>query len=298
VRVRSDGVALFRLVVLGLPFLWLAIFVVLPFLITLKVSFAQSLPAQPPFSPLFLNGRLDLHPSGSYGRILSDRLYLSSYMQALRFAATTSLLCALIGFPLAYGISRSSERWRPLLLLGVMLPFWTSFLIRVYAWTGLLKNTGLINKALLWLGLIDEPLGLINTPFAVYLVMVYVYLPFMVLPLYAALEKLDHTLLEAAADLGCRPTTAFFYVTLPLSAQGIVAGSLLVFVPAVGEYVVPELMGGASAQVIGRTLFAEFFANRDWPTAAALGVVAMLILAIPVALMQRLDDRRIRGAKP
>jgi putrescine transport system permease protein len=275
----------------GIPFLWVFVSVALPFLIALKVSVANSVQAQPPFSHYLSDGNLHVNLVGSYGRILADPLYADSYLQALKLASLSSVLCLLVGYPLAYGIARSTPSVRPVLLLLVMLPFWTSFLIRVYAWIGLLKTAGPVNSFLLWSGLVDSPVTMMNTSFAVYVVMVYVYLPFMVLPLYAALEKLDPTLLEAAADLGCGPITAFLFVTLPLSVPGVTSGLLLVFIPAVGEYVVPELMGGPTSQVIGRTLFAEFFANRDWPTAAALGVIALALLTIPIIVMQRLSDR-------
>jgi putrescine transport system permease protein len=293
---RWRRASIFQILMIALPFAWLCLFVALPFLIAIKISLALPAQAQPPFTHFAADGSFMLNINGSYGRIFSDGLYASSCLQALKLAGISSLMCLLVGYPLAYGVARSSPIMRPVLLLLVMLPFWTSFLIRVYAWMGLLKTNGIINGFLMWSDLIDSPLTLMNTPFAVYLVMVYVYLPFMVLPLYAALEKLDPALLEAAADLGCRPTKAFFMITIPLSLQGAAAGMLLVFIPSVGEYVIPELMGGPSAQVIGRTMFAEFFANRDWPAAAALGVVVLIFLAIPIIIMQRLDERQSEPA--
>ncbi|MGE3873326.1 MAG: ABC transporter permease subunit [Parvibaculaceae bacterium] len=288
----APRLSVFQMVMIGLPFVWVGLFVALPFLIAIKVSVALPAQEQPPFTHFTPAGAFVLNLAGSYGRILSDGLYASSYLQALKLAGLSSLICLVVGYPLAYGIARSRPALRPALLLLVMLPFWTSFLIRIYAWMALLKANGIINGFLIWARAVDSPLTLMNTPFAVYLVMVYIYLPFMVLPLYAALEKLDPALLEAASDLGCKPLKAFFLITVPLSLQGAAAGLLLVFIPAVGEYVIPELMGGPSAQVIGRTLFAEFFANRDWPAAAAIGVVALLLLAIPIIIMQRLDERQ------
>jgi putrescine transport system permease protein len=282
--------ALRRRAVLVLPFAWLLLFFLAPFFIVLKISFAESAIGIPPYTPLFSMDASGWHlrlSLGSYEFLVSDSLYLRAYLDALKFAAVSTLFCLLLGYPLAYGIVRAPRRWRGALLLLVILPFWTSFLIRVYAWIGLLKGNGLINNSLLALGLIDQPLTLLNNAFAVYVGIVYSYLPFMVLPLYAQLEKLDPALLEAAADLGCRPWQAFARVTLPLSLPGIAAGALLVFIPAVGEFVIPELLGGPDTLMIGKVLWDEFFENHDWPAASAVAVAMLALLALPMALIRR-----------
>jgi putrescine transport system permease protein len=266
--------------VAGAPALWLALFVLAPFVIVLAISFAQSVDAQPPFA---LGFSLE-----SYRLLLFDSLYVEAYWNAVRIAGTSALICLLIGYPMAYALTRAPARWRAVLLLLVILPFWTSFLIRVYAWMALLRPTGILNNVLLWIGVIDAPLQLINNAFAIHLGIVYGYLPFMVLPLYASLEKIDRGLLEAAADLGAPPWRTFVWVTLPLSLPGVAAGLLLVFVPAVGEFVIPELLGGPDTPMIGRVLWTEFFGNRDWPTAAAIAVVLTLLLVVPIALLQHL----------
>jgi putrescine transport system permease protein len=280
-----------RRAVLVMPFAWLLLFFLAPFFIVLKISLAESAIGIPPYTPLFsmdANG-WHLHLSlGSYEFLISDGLYFRAYLDALKFAAVSTVCCLLLGYPLAYGIVRAQRRWRGALLLLVILPFWTSFLIRVYAWIGLLKGNGLINNALIAVGLIDQPLTLLNNAFAVYIGIVYSYLPFMVLPLYAQLEKLDPTLLEAAADLGCRPWQAFLRVTLPLSLPGIAAGALLVFIPAVGEFVIPDLLGGPDTLMIGKVLWDEFFANRDWPVASAVAIAMLVVLAVPMAFIRRL----------
>ncbi len=218
-----------------------------------------------------------------------------SYLNSLRIAAVSTAITLLIGYPMAYGIARSAPAWRTTLLMLVILPFWTSFLIRVYAWIGILKTEGVLNIFLLWTGLISEPLTMHYTPFAVHVGIVYSYLPFMILPLYASLEKLDLSLMEAASDLGARPATVFWRVTLPLSLPGVAAGSFLVFIPAVGEFVIPELLGGSSTQMIGSTLWAEFFRNRDWPVASAVAVLLILVLVIPILIFQRIAQREGRG---
>jgi putrescine transport system permease protein len=280
-----------RRAVLVLPFAWLLLFFLAPFFIVLKISVAESAIGIPPYTPLFSvdAGGWHLHLSlGSYDFLISDSLYLRAYLDALKFAAVSTLASLLLGYPLAYGIVRAPRRWRGALLLLVILPFWTSFLIRVYAWIGLLKGNGLINNTLLALGVIDAPLTLLNNAFAVYVGIVYSYLPFMVLPLYAQLEKLDPALLEAAADLGCRPSHAFARVTLPLSLPGIAAGALLVFIPAVGEFVIPDLLGGPDTLMIGKVLWDEFFTNRDWPVASAVATAMLLLLILPMAFIRRL----------
>ncbi|WP_255448395.1 ABC transporter permease subunit [Telmatospirillum sp. J64-1] len=283
------------MLVTALPYLWLVLFFLIPFAIVFKISFSESIRAIPPYAPLFemvddtfLQIRLNL---ANYMMLFEDRLYLAAYLNSIKIAAISTLVCLLIGYPMAYGIARSSKAVRNGLLMLIILPFWTSFLIRVYAWIGLLKNEGLINNFLLWLGLIDQPLPMLYTPFAVYVGIVYSYLPFMILPLYATLEKMDMSLLEAAADLGCKPFKAFLTITLPLSLPGIVAGSLLVFIPAVGEFVIPDLLGGPSTLMIGKVLWTDFFNNRDWPLASAVAVAMLVLLVVPIMLFQRYQQR-------
>ncbi len=283
--------ALRRRAVLALPYLWLLLFFLVPFLIVLKISLSESAVGVPPYTPLVQHGEggWSLHASlDNYRFLLGDKLYIVAYLNALKFAAVSTIFCLLLGYPMAYGIVRAPRRARGLLLLLVILPFWTSFLIRVYAWIGLLKGNGLFNNFLLALGLIHEPLPLLNNAFSVYLGIVYSYLPFMVLPLFAALERLDLTLLEAAADLGCRPWQAFLRVTLPLSLPGIAAGSLLVFIPAVGEFVIPDLLGGPDTLMIGKVLWDDFFTNRDWPIASSVAIAMLVLLLIPMGLVRRL----------
>jgi putrescine transport system permease protein len=271
----------FRAGILAPPYLWLACFFLAPFVIVLAISFGESVIGVPPV-------RVGWPPSLFSWEILAgDSLYLEAWGNALLFAAIATLCCLLLGYPMAYAIATAPAGRRDILLLLVILPFWTSFLIRVYAWTGLLRPNGTINNALLALGLVDAPLPLINSAFGVVLGLVYSYLPFMVLPLYAALEKLDRTLLEAAYDLGASPARAFLGVTLPLSLPGILAGCLLVFIPASGEFVVPELLGGPDSLMIGKVLWDEFFTTRDWPVAAALAVSMLALLGIPLALLRR-----------
>jgi putrescine transport system permease protein len=274
----------------AVPFLWLLLFLLLPFLMVLKISVAEAVQAQPPYSPLFVtgpDGNLTLSISfANFRFIFDDALYFVAYLGSLKVAAVATLCCLLVGYPIAYAIARARGRLQLVLLLLVILPFWTSFLLRVYAWKVLLQGGGLVNGALLALGIIDAPLDILYTPAAVYLGVVYSYLPFMVLPLYAALARLDYALVEAAMDLGCRPWQAFLRVTLPLSLPGIAAGALLVFIPAVGEFVIPELLGGPDSIMIGRVLWNEFFANRDWPLAAAVAIAMLLILVLPIALLQ------------
>ncbi|MBI3512630.1 MAG: ABC transporter permease subunit [Proteobacteria bacterium] len=271
--------------VVALPYLWLALLFLVPFLIVLKISVATGVVANPPYTPLLEDGRLQAH-LGNYAMLIGDDLYAVALLNSLQTAAVSCACCLLIGYPLAYGIARAKPARRGALLMLVILPFWTSFLIRVYAWITLLQANGPVNGALLVLGLIDEPLVLLNTPFAVYVGIVYTYLPFMVLPLYAVLEKLDPALLEAAADLGSRPFRSFLTVTLPLSVPGVVAGALLVFIPAVGEFVIPELLGGSETLMIGTVLWNEFFNNRDWPLAAALAVALLVLLVGPIMAFQ------------
>jgi putrescine transport system permease protein len=288
--------------VIAIPWLWLFLFFVIPFLIVFKISFSEIRLAMPPYAPLFewveegkrLVTTLNL---SNYAFVLKDTLYISTFLYSLKVAAVSTFFCLLIGYPMAYAIARSAPTTRSLLLMLIILPFWTSFLLRVYAWIGLLKTDGVINNTLLSLGVIDAPLTLLYTDFAVYVGIVYSYLPFMILPLYANLEKHDLTLLEAAADLGARPFKAFLRITLPLSVPGIVAGCLLVFIPAVGEFVIPSLLGRADQLMIGRILSDEFFANRDWPVASAVAIVLLLALLLPIMVFQRYQRRELEAAK-
>ena len=281
--------------VLGPVWLWLVAFIALPALIVVALSFSEAAASVPPYDPLVTwNGWTPaLHLLGdNYGTLVQDGYYLNAALQSLLVASVSSALCLLIGYPMALAIARAPERWRSLLLLLVMLPFWTGFLLRIVAWIGLLGDDGWINSALLGLGLISAPLHMLYTRFAMYVGIVYCYLPFMVLPLYARLSKLDPALEEAASDLGASPFRVFLTVTLPLSLPGIAAGLALVFMPAVGEYVIPELMGGPAAQTIGRALWNEFFANHDWPMAAALANALVIGLLLPLGLL-RAGQRRL-----
>ncbi len=284
-----------RGLVIALPLIWLLLFFLLPFVIVLKLSFSEIAIAIPPYTPLiewvdgmYLSIKLSLE---SYQLLFSDDLYIHSYLNSIKIAFISTVLTLLIGYPIAYSMTRAPAHWRPTLLMLIILPFWTSFLIRVYAWIGILKKEGLLNLLLMKLGVISQPLTLLNTDTAVYIGIVYSYLPFMVLPLYANLEKLDGSLLEAAADLGCKPFKAFWTITVPLSISGIIAGCFLVFIPAVGEFVIPDLLGGSSTIMIGKTLWVEFFANRDWPLASAVAVLLLLILIIPIMLFQKSQEK-------
>ena len=280
-----------ELFVVYLPYLWLVLFFLAPFLIVFKISFADPIIAQPPFTPLFdwaRSGTSALYITfDNFLFLFEDDLYWLSYVKSLKVAAISTLCCLFLGYPMAYAITRADTTTRNILLLLIILPFWTSFLLRVYAWMGMLSTHGLINKGLLWMGFIDAPIKLLYTDFAVYLGIVYTYLPFMILPLYAALQKLDLSMHEAASDLGATPFRVFIDITLPLSASGIIAGCLLVFIPAIGEYVIPALLGGPDSLMIGRQLFNEFFENRDWPVASAVATILLFILVIPIMLFQR-----------
>jgi putrescine transport system permease protein len=271
--------------VIAVPYLWLLLFFAVPFIIVLKLSFSEVRLAMPPYAPLI----------EKYAFLLSDPLYTSSYLYSIKVAAISTLFCLLVGYPMAYAIARSTPTLRNIWLMLIILPFWTSFLLRVYAWVGLLKTDGLINQALGVFGL--GPFTMMYTDFAVYIGIVYSYLPFMILPLYSNLEKHDLTLLEASADLGAGPVTSFLRITLPLSFAGVVAGSLLVFIPAVGEYVIPSLLGRSDQLMIGRVLSDEFFANRDWPVASAVSIAMLLLLVVPIVLFQRFQNRELAGAK-
>jgi len=292
-RARNLG----RRLVVAVPMVWLLLFFMVPFILVFGISFSQAQLSIPPFAPLWewVDNRvlaLRVHLT-NYHFLATDALYISSYLYSLKVAAISTLFCLLLGYPMAYGIARAAPTARSLLLMLVILPFWTSFLLRVYAWIGLLKNNGVINNVLMSLGLIHQPIVMMQTDFAVYIGIVYSYLPFMILPLYANLEKHDRTLLEAAADLGARPWKAFLRITLPLSMPGIVAGALLVFIPAVGEYVIPSLLGRSDQLMIGRVLSDEFFENRDWPVASAVAIAMLLLLVVPIVIFQRHQGRQM-----
>jgi putrescine transport system permease protein len=297
-----------RRLVAGVPALWLLVFFVLPFLLVLRISFQQTDGAQ--LADLFLRTEEGWRFNGqwqSYSLLFTDTLYLSSYGRSIFYAAATTVICLAIGYPFAYFMARASAALQPLLLMGVMLPFWTSFLLRVYAWKGLLDaETGWIGRfviglgldqPLVWLGLIPAPGQLMYSPFSLLLGMVYTYLPFMVLPLYATLAKMDLRLLEAAQDLGATAWQAFWRITVPLSRGGIVAGSMLVFIPCIGEYVIPELLGGPETLLIGRVLWDEFFANNDWPMASAVAAIMMLLILVPLAVLNRSQENERSGGK-
>ncbi|PSJ48436.1 putrescine ABC transporter permease PotH [Zobellella taiwanensis] len=287
-----------RRLVIALPYTWLLLFFLIPFLIVFKISLSQAALAIPPYSQVisYANEQLNIVLSFSnYLFLLSDSLYLQSYLQSLKVAAISTLLCLLIGFPLAWAIVHSRPSTRNVLLMLVILPSWTSFLIRVYAWMGILGNNGFLNNLLLWLGVIDSPLQILNTNTAVYIGIVYAYLPFMVLPLYTALMRLDYSLVEAAADLGARPWKTLLTVIVPLIKGGIIAGSMLVFIPAVGEFVIPELLGGPDTLLIGRVLWQEFFNNRDWPIAAAVASIMLLLLMVPIMWFHRNQRKEMEG---
>ncbi|MCW4113561.1 ABC transporter permease subunit [Aurantimonas sp. MSK8Z-1] len=299
-RTRRRPSRLSRGFVVAVPYLWLLFFFLLPFLIVFKISFSQTAIAQPPYLPVI--GLADLVSGGwtklrqltidNYTWIAGDPLYVKAYLSSLRMAAISTALALLVGYPVAYGIARAPRSIRSLLVMLTILPFWTSFLIRVYAWIGILKNEGLLNQLLLWLGVIAQPLTILNTDVAIYIGIVYSYLPFMILPIYASLERMDHRLVEAANDLGCPPTRAFWAITFPLSLPGVLAGVFLVFIPAVGEFVIPDLLGGSSTLMIGKTLWDEFFSNRDWPVSSAVAVVLLMVLVIPIMIFQRLQARQ------
>ena len=290
-----------RGLVVALPYLWLLLFFVAPFVIVLKISFSDVDLAIPPYKPLIewigknsLAIKVNLN---NYAFLFTDSLYWKSLLNSIKVAFISTLLCLAVGYPMAYGIARARAATRNVLLLLVILPFWTSLLLRVYAWIGLLKANGVINNILMWLGVIHEPLTLLYTPLAMYVGIVYSYLPFMILPLYANLEKMDWQLLEAAEDLGCRPWQAFYKITLPLSRNGMLAGSMLVFIPAVGEFVIPALLGGPNALMIGRVLWDEFFSNRAWPVASAVAILLLVILVPFMMWYQSVQARESAGAR-
>ena len=288
-----------RWLLISIPYLWLFVFFLVPFFIVFKISLSDTEIAIPPYTPLLdlsegwagfkdFISQLDFE---NYRVIFNDALYVNAYGSSLRIAFISTLITLAVGYPIAYGMARAPKAWQPMLLMLVILPFWTSFLIRVYAWIGILKQEGLLNHFLTSVGLISAPLNILHTDTAVYIGIVYSYLPFMILPLYASLEKINPALLEAAADLGSPPWKAFWQVTFPLSMPGVLAGSFLVFIPAVGEFVIPDLLGGSDTLMIGKTLWTEFFSNRDWPVSSAVAVVLLLVLVVPIVLFQRNQER-------
>jgi putrescine transport system permease protein len=289
-----------RILLIATPYVWLLVFFMIPFGIVLKISLSDIHLAIPPYTPtLDLSegwagikdyfSKLDFE---NYVFLAEDNLYVFAYWSSLKIAVISTFATLLVGYPIAYAMAKSPEHWRPTLMMLVILPFWTSFLIRVYAWMGILSQEGFLNQFLLWLGLIESPLIILNTNWAVYIGIVYTYLPFMILPIYAALEKLDGSLMEAAEDLGCTATSAFWLVTAPLSKPGVIAGCFLVFIPALGEFVIPSLLGGSKTVMIGKVLWEEFFSNRDWPVASAVAVLLLLILVIPIILFQRNEQKQ------
>ena len=284
--------------VIGVPYLWLLLFFAIPFLIVLKISFAKMAVAMPPYTSIvaYVDNAFTVNLNlGNYTQLFADSQYVVAYLSSIRIAVIATVLTLLIGYPMAYVISRMSPSARNIAMMLVVLPSWTSFLIRVYAWIGILDSNGLVNRTLLGMGLIDQPLQILYTPLAAYIGIVYCYLPFMVLPLYANLVKLDHRLLEAAYDLGARPWQAFVRITLPLSRSDIVAGCMLVMIPAVGEFVIPEMLGGPDTLMIGRVLWGEFFNNRDWPLASAVAIVMLILLLVPIIIFNRSQQRALEG---
>jgi len=280
------------------PYIWLLLFFVIPFAIVFKISLAESAIAQPPYTAFYeyVDDVLTFRVSfANYLFLLTDSLYFNAYISSLRIAAISTLICLVVGYPIAYGIARTQGPLQSLLLMLVILPSWTSFLVRIYAWMGLLRNNGIINNVLLSLGVVDEPIRMMNTEFAVYIGIVYTYLPFLILPLYANLVKLDNRLLEAATDLGAGPVSRFLRITLPLSMGGVIAGCMLVFIPVVGEFVIPELLGGSETLMIGKVLWGEFFNNRDWPVASAVATVMLVLLLIPITLFHRYQFREMEA---
>ncbi len=295
-----------RVFVIAVPYLWLLVLFLAPFLIVFKISLSQDVVAQPPYAPqldlaqgwegvrTFLSG-LSLD---NYAYVLDfSNEFIQAYGSSLVIASISTVLLLLVGYPIAYAMARAPRGIQPTLLMLVILPFWTSFLIRVYAWIGILSREGLLNQALMFLGVIDEPLEILATDTAVYIGIVYSYLPFMVLPLYAALEKMDLTLLEAAADLGCPPIKAFWTITFPLSLPGVAAGALLCFIPAVGEFVIPDLLGGSDTMMIGKSLWTEFTVNRSWTVSSAVAVLLLLVLVVPIVIYQNVQQRELEASK-
>lgn len=287
-----------RRIVIAIPYIWMLLLFLLPFLIVFKISFAEMIRAIPPYTDLisYEDGLLNIVLNfGNYTNLVEDSIYINAYLQSLKIASISTFLCILVGYPLAWAITQCKPTTRNILLLLVILPSWTSFLIRVYAWMGILKNNGLLNNLLIWMGVIDQPLIILNTNIAVYIGIVYSYLPFVVLPIYTSLSKVDTTLIEAALDLGCKPLKTFFTIIVPLTKGGVIAGGMLVFIPAVGEYVIPELLGGSDTLMIGKQLWLEFFNNRDWPAASAVASIMLLILIVPIFYFNKFQNRQMGG---
>jgi putrescine transport system permease protein len=286
------------------PYLWMALFFLVPFLFVLKISLSQTAIAQPPYTPVFdlgegwdaISAAFAALSLDNFRLLVSDNLYILSYLRSLTVAAISTAILLLIGYPVAYGMARLPQRWHGVAMMLVIVPFWTSFLIRIYAWINILQHDGLLNQVLLALHIVSTPVVWLSTDGAMYLGIVYSYLPFMILPLYATLSKLDPALLEAASDLGASPRQAFWRVTFPLSLPGIGAGALLCFIPIVGEFVIPDLLAGSDALMIGQTLWLEFFTNKDWPVASATAVVLLLLLVAPLVLYDRLQRRQLEQA--
>ncbi|MGV6850032.1 MAG: ABC transporter permease subunit [Marinibacterium sp.] len=291
-----------RFLLIAIPYFWLLALFLIPFVIVLKISLSDVALARPPYLPQFswdegifaFLRQLDFE---NFVFLTTDDLYWKAYLSSLKIAAISTILTLLAGYPVAYAMSRAEAVWRPTLMMLVILPFWTSFLIRVYAWRGILSTEGYLNQLLLWSGLISEPLTILNTNVAVYIGIVYTYLPFMILPIFAALDRLDTSLIEAAEDLGCSRASAFWLVTIPLSRPGIIAGCFLVFIPALGEFVIPSLLGGSGTLMVGKVLWEEFFNNRDWPVASAVAVVLLVILIVPIVLFQINQQRQAEADK-
>lgn len=283
-----------------MPYVWLLALFLIPFAVVFKISLSDIALAIPPYTPTAKNGIWNMLTGLDFENFVflsEDDLYWKAYLSSLQIAFISTLLTLCVGYPMAYAMARAPEQWRPTLLMLVILPFWTSFLIRVYAWVGILSGEGFLNQFLLWIGVISTPLTILNTNTAVYIGIVYTYLPFMILPIYSALDRLDGSLIEAAEDLGCSRIKAFWLITIPLSKNGIIAGCFLVFIPALGEFVIPSLLGGSGTLMIGKVLFEEFFSNRDWPVASAVAVILLLILIIPIVLFQRNEQRQAEAEK-
>lgn len=289
-----------RSLLIGIPYFWLLILFLVPFGIVLKISLSDIQLSIPPYTPTLdfsegwagFRSFLSALDFENYIFLAEDDLYWKAYLSSFKIAAVSTILTLLVGFPIAYSMAKAPDEWRPSLMLLIILPFWTSFLIRVYAWIGILSNEGFLNQFLMGFGFISEPLAILNTNTAVYIGIVYTYLPFMVLPIYSTLEKLDGTLIEAAEDLGCTRTSAFWAVTVPLSKPGVIAGCFLVFIPALGEFVIPSLLGGSETLMIGKVLWEEFFSNRDWPVASAVATILLLLLIVPIVLFQRNEQKQ------
>ncbi|MEP2892073.1 ABC transporter permease subunit [Tateyamaria sp.] len=289
-----------RAFLIAVPYAWLFALFLVPFAVVLKISLSDIALAIPPYTPTSKDGiwtmlsQLDFE---NFIFLTEDDLYWKAYLSSLQIALISTVLTLAVGYPMAYAMARAPDQWRPTLLMLVILPFWTSFLIRVYAWVGILSGEGFLNQFLIWIGLINEPLTILNTDTAVFIGIVYTYLPFMILPIFSALDRMDGSLIEAAEDLGCSRMKAFWLVTVPLSKNGIIAGCFLVFIPALGEFVIPSLLGGSGTLMIGKVLFEEFFSNRDWPVASAVAVILLLILIIPIVLFQRNEQRQAEAEK-